>query len=77
MAECRKQVSEGAGPFLFGGFTIADAMYAPVVSRFRTYKIDLDETCQTYADTIWAMPAMQEWALAANNEPMIIEDSEF
>ncbi|HWK44866.1 MAG TPA: glutathione S-transferase family protein [Stellaceae bacterium] len=75
--DCRKQVPEGAGPFLFGGFTVADAMYAPVVSRFRTYKIDLDEACQAYADAIWTLPAMQEWALAASNEPMIIEDSEF
>jgi glutathione S-transferase len=75
--ECRKRVAEGAGPFLFGGFTVADAMYAPVVTRFRTYKIELDDICQAYVDAVWALPAMQEWAVAAGNEPMIIETSEF
>jgi glutathione S-transferase len=75
--ECRKRVAEGAGPFLFGGFTVADAMYAPVVTRFRTYKIELDDICQAYADAVWALPAMQEWVVAAGNEPMIIETSEF
>jgi glutathione S-transferase len=70
-------VAEGAGPFLFGGFTVADAMYAPVVTRFRTYKIELDDICQAYVDAVWALPAMQEWAVAAGNEPMIIETSEF
>ena len=54
------------GPFLFGGFTIADAMYAPVATRFRTYGIDLavfgdDGTAAGYAQTLLAMPEMQEW----------------
>ena len=74
--DCRKRFGEG-GVFLFGHFTVADAMYAPVVSRFRTYKIELDEEAQRYADAIWALPALQEWLAAARNEPMIIEDSEF
>jgi glutathione S-transferase len=74
--DCRKRFGEG-GDFLFGHFTIADAMYAPVVSRFRTYKIGLEEEAQRYADLVWAMPAMQEWAAAARNEPMIIERFEF
>jgi glutathione S-transferase len=74
--DCRKRFGEG-GDFLFGSFTIADAMYAPVVSRFRTYKIELDEESQRYADTVWALPSMQEWATAARNEPMVIEKYEF
>jgi glutathione S-transferase len=74
--ECRARFG-GEEPFLFGHFTIADAMYAPVVSRFRTYKIELDEVTQAYADAIWAMPELQEWSAAANNEPMIIDDAEF
>ena len=74
--DCRKRFGEG-GEFLFGHFTIADAMYAPVVSRFRTYKIELENETQRYADAVWALPAMQEWAAAARNEPMIIERSEF
>jgi glutathione S-transferase len=74
--DCRRRFGEG-GEFLFGHFTIADAMYAPVVSRFRTYKIALEDETQRYADAVWALPAMQEWAAAARNEPMIIERHEF
>jgi glutathione S-transferase len=74
--DCRKRFGEG-GEFLFGHFTVADAMYAPVVSRFRTYKIELEAETQGYADAVWALPAMQEWAVAARNEPMIIERHEF
>ncbi len=74
--DCRRRFGEG-GDFLFGHFTIADAMYAPVVSRFRTYEIKLEEETQRYADAVWALPAMQEWAAAARNEPMIIERWEF
>jgi len=73
---CRRRFGEG-GAFLFGGFSIADAMYAPVVSRFRTYKIELDDETQRYADAVWALPMMQEWAAAARNEPAIIEKYEF
>jgi glutathione S-transferase len=74
--DCRKRFGEG-GDFLFGPFSIADAMYAPVVSRFRTYKIGLEDETQRYADALWALPMMQEWAVAARNEPMIIEKYEF
>jgi glutathione S-transferase len=74
--DCRKRFGEG-GAFLFGHFTVADAMYAPVVSRFRTYKVDLDEEAARYGEAIWALPALQEWLAASRNEPMIIEDSEF
>ena len=74
--DCRKRFGAD-GPFLFGGFTIADAMYAPVVSRFRTYKVELEEVAQAYTDAVWALPALQEWLTAAKNEPMIIESAEF
>jgi glutathione S-transferase len=74
--DCRRRFGEG-GDFLFGHFTIADAMYAPVVSRFRTYKVDLEEDAQHYADAVWALPSIQEWLTAARNEPMIIEEFEF
>jgi len=76
--DCRKRYGEASvGPFLFGGFTIADAMFAPVVSRFRTYRVELDECCQNYADAVWSLPSFQEWQVAAGNEPMIIEAAEF
>ena len=75
--DCRARFGEGRGDFLFGNFTVADAMYAPVVSRFRTYRIDLEREADAYCDTIMALPAMQEWIAAARNEPMIVEQFEF
>jgi glutathione S-transferase len=75
--DCRARFGEGRGEFLFGGFTIADAMFAPVVTRFRTYKLELERDAEAYCDTIMAMPAMQEWVAAAKNEPMIVEEYEF
>jgi glutathione S-transferase len=74
--DCRKRFAP-TGDFLFGEFTAADAMYAPVVSRFRTYRVELEEVSQAYVDAVWALPAMQEWSAAAKNEPMIIESAEF
>jgi glutathione S-transferase len=62
------------GPFLFGELTMADAMYAPVVSRFRTYDVALDSQTQAYADRIWELPAMAEWRKAAMAEIEEIEE---
>ncbi|MDF1794359.1 MAG: glutathione S-transferase family protein [Thalassobaculaceae bacterium] len=67
----------GDGPFLFGRFTIADAMYAPVVSRFRTFAVDLGDDERAYADAVWGLDAMKEWVEASENEPMVIDDAEF
>jgi glutathione S-transferase len=50
--ECRGQVARGAGPFLFGTFSIADAMYAPVATRFRTYGVKTDEVCTAYQEAL-------------------------
>jgi len=49
------------GPFLFGKFSIADAMYAPVVSRFRTYDVACDAVSSAYMEAVWNLPAMQAW----------------
>jgi glutathione S-transferase len=58
------------GPYLFGKQRgTADAMYAPVVTRFLTYDVALDATCKRYCDTIMAMPEMREWVAAAQAEP--------
>jgi glutathione S-transferase len=70
--DCRSAYG-GNGPFLFGAFSAADAMYAPVCSRFRTYVPDLtrfgdDGTATAYSETIFAMPEMAEWAKAATSE---------
>jgi len=74
--DCRDRFGKD-GDFLFGHVTIADAMFAPVVSRFRTYKVELNAEMQAYCDAVWTLPAMQEWAAAARNEPMVIESAEF
>ena len=60
-SECRK-------PFLFGAFCAADAMYAPVVLRFRTYEMELPPVCRAYADAVLALPALQEWIRDAERE---------
>lgn len=68
------------GPYLFGAKPcIADAMFAPVVTRFITYDVPLDAACVAYCDTIMALPAMQEWVAAAKAEPDEIDelDAEF
>jgi glutathione S-transferase len=75
--DCRSRFGDGKGDFLFGHFTIADAMFAPVASRFRTYRIDLEREADAYCATLMALPAMQEWVAAARNEPMIVEKFEF
>jgi glutathione S-transferase len=65
------------GPFLFGSQrNIADAMYAPVVTRFLTYDVPLSPACAAYCRTIMAMPEMIEWVAAARLEPEEIEDLE-
>lgn len=56
------------GPFLFGAFTFADAMYAPVASRFVTYAVPLPDVCTAYVATLQGLPAMQEWNAAAAAE---------
>ncbi|MCM2476590.1 glutathione S-transferase [Rhizobium sp. CG5] len=65
--ECLEQ---SGGPWLFGKTpTVADAMYAPVCSRFRTYSVDLDPTLSAYCDTVFAWPLMVEWTEGAKAEP--------
>jgi glutathione S-transferase len=58
----------GEGGFLFGRFSIADAFFAPVVTRFETYAIHLPAVAQAYAQRVLALPAMHEWAAAAKAE---------
>ena len=60
--------SERRGAFLFGPFCAADAMYAPVVLRFRTYEVELPPVCRAYADAVLALPALQEWMRDAERE---------
>ena len=63
------------GPYLFGAQRgMADAMYAPVVTRFLTYGVKLNKPCLQYCQTIMAMPEMREWVAAARREPDEIEE---
>jgi glutathione S-transferase len=73
--ECRARYGE-FGPYLFGAFSAADAMYAPVVTRFRTYAIELGQEAQAYIETMTALPAFQEWTRAALAETLRIEQFE-
>lgn len=62
--DCRTRFGD-CGPFLFGRFSVADAMFAPVVTRFLTYHLPLDAVPAVYADAVMALPAMAEWIAAA------------
>jgi glutathione S-transferase len=74
-AECRNRYGTG-GPFLFGAFGVADAMYAPVVARFHTYDIDVDAPTRAYMDAVMALPAWKEWHAAALQEPWVLAEDE-
>ncbi|MGH6944301.1 MAG: glutathione S-transferase C-terminal domain-containing protein, partial [Geminicoccaceae bacterium] len=64
------------GPFLFGHFSTADAMYAPVATRFRTYAVELDPICRAYADAVLGLEGYREWHAAAQGEPWTIPEDE-
>ena len=71
-AECRERYGK-SGPFLFGTFSAADAMFGPVVHRFRTYAIEVESQTQAYMDTMMALPAFAEWTQAGLAETHVIE----
>ena len=64
------------GEWLFGDFSIADCMYAPVASRLATYQIDISDTSQQYIDRILTLPSMQRWYEAALTEKEVIGEDE-
>ena len=69
-------LSTYGGPYLFGELSMADAMYAPVCSRFRTYAVELEPELANYCDTIFAWPLMEEWTADAIAEPEEIVELE-
>lgn len=73
--DCRTRFGTG-GPFLFGKFSAADAMYAPVVSRFHTYDIDVGAPSRAYMAAIMALPAWIEWEAAGVKEPWVLPEDE-
>ena len=64
------------GPFLFGAFSAADAMYAPLATRLDTYSIPMDAVTRAYVDAILALPAFRQWLKAALDEPWVVEADE-
>jgi len=74
-SECRARFGAG-GPFLFGRFSAADAMYAPVVSRFHTYDVQVGPVSRGYMDAVMALPAWAEWRDAAVKEPWVLAEDE-
>jgi glutathione S-transferase len=73
--DCRARFGQG-GPFLYGAFGAADAMYAPVVSRFHTYGVEVGAATRDYMRAIMALPAWDEWREAARREPWVIPQDE-
>ena len=72
----RECLAQSKGPYLFGDLTMADAMYAPVVTRFVTWDTKLDPQCAAYVKQVLAWPAMVEWIEAAQQEPEEIAEFE-
>jgi glutathione S-transferase len=74
-SRCRKAHGKG-GPFLFGKFSAADAMYAPVVTRLDSYAIPVKKETRAYMDAVMATPAFRSWLAAALKEPWIVPEDE-
>ncbi len=72
-AEC---LETSGGPFLFGSFGNADAMYAPVVNRLRIYELSESDTVKAYSEAMMGLPAWQEWLEASLGEPWVVEEEE-
>jgi glutathione S-transferase len=73
--DCRTRYG-ASGPFLFGAFGTTDAMYAPVVSRFHTYAVEVNAVARAYMDAVMALPAWGEWRAAALQEPWVLAEDE-
>ena len=73
--DCRTRYGTD-GAFLFGSFCAADAMYAPVVSRFHTYTVEVGAVARAYVDAVMALPAWGEWRAAALAEPWVLPEDE-
>ncbi|MFK4809761.1 glutathione S-transferase family protein [Devosia sp. ZW T5_3] len=69
-------LTQSGGPFLFGEFTAADAMFAPVATRIRTYSLPVSDLLNAYVEAIYSLPAFQQWLALALREPWIVDDDE-
>ncbi len=78
-SDCRARFGQNAdigGPFLFGTFGAADAMYAPVVARLHSYGLDVGKVSRAYMKAVMALPAWDEWREAALKEPWVMKGNE-
>ena len=69
-------LASSGGPDLFGSFTAADAMFAPVATRIRTYALPVSDLLGAYVEAIYSLPAFQEWLGLALHEPWIVDEDE-
>lgn len=69
-------LASSGGPYLFGPFTAADAMFAPVATRIRTYALPVSDLLGAYVEAIYSLPAFQEWLGLALHEPWIVDEDE-
>lgn len=69
-------LARSGGPYLFGAFSAADAMFAPLATRLRTYDLPVSDTAGRYVEAIYALPAFQDWLSMALQEPWIVDDDE-
>jgi glutathione S-transferase len=74
-SECRSRFGTG-GPFLYGAFGAADAMYAPVIWRFHTYAVEVSAAARAYMRALMELPAWNEWRTAALQEPWVMPRNE-
>jgi glutathione S-transferase len=74
-SDCRSRFGK-EGPFLFGRYGAADAMYAPVVARLHTYAVDVGASTRAYMDAVMALPAWREWVEAGIKEPWVLAEDE-
>jgi glutathione S-transferase len=74
-SDCRAGFGQ-SGPFLYGAFGAADAMYAPVVSRFHTYGVEVGAAAREYMGAVMALPAWSEWREASRREPWVVPHDE-
>lgn len=72
---CRKEFGQD-GPFLFGNFSGADAMFAPVVTRFETYDVSVDDDTREYMNAVEGLPAFQAWRKAGLEDPWRVASDE-
>lgn len=69
-------LAKSGGPYLFGAFSAADAMFAPLATRLRTYDLPVSDLAGRYVEAIYALPAFQAWLSMALQEPWVVDDDE-